>query len=46
MDETKIVFDTNALLDEPSLIERFADRIVIPCVVFDEINRLKKDKEV
>jgi len=36
----KVVFDTNVLLKNPSLINQYCDRLLMPKKVFDELDRL------
>lgn len=40
-----IVFDTNALLVNPELINRFAKRLIMPKTILDELDYRKKFKE-
>lgn len=45
MQNYKIVFDTNALLINPSLITNFSNKVVVPSVILNELDRLKKNSE-
>lgn len=41
----KATIDTNVLLDYPKVIEKF-DKVVLPSAVLEELDKLKKDRDV
>lgn len=41
----KIVFDTNAILENPSILKRFAKELIMPKTVFDELDYRKTKAE-
>lgn len=46
MNNNKIIFDTNVLLESPEIITQFADRALVPSIVIEELDRFKTDEDL